>query len=170
VGKLATDRPHQFKAQVAYTFPFGTSIGVNQYVASGTPFQTEFSVQNIPFFAFGRGDMGRSPWLKQTDLSVAHDIRFGTYTLQLGVNVLNLLDSKTALNIYDVYSGDNLRFRDASGKLLRIGSHEESVAFFKGFDPVALCAAQKCSLDAQYKKVNAFQAPREVRVSARLSF
>jgi hypothetical protein len=174
VGKLATDRPHQFKGTVAYSFPFGTTIGVHQYVGSGTPFQTEFSVQNIPFFAYGRGDMGRSPWLKQTDLNLTHDIRIGGYALQLGVNVVNLFDSKTALNLYDVYSGDNLRFPDPTDptgkKNLAVGSHEESVAFFKGFDPKALCARQGCFVDPQYGKANAFQAPREVRLSARIIF
>ncbi|HYS56274.1 MAG TPA: carboxypeptidase regulatory-like domain-containing protein [Thermoanaerobaculia bacterium] len=171
VGRLATDRPHQFKAQAAYAFAFGTTIGVNQYVGSGTPFQTEFSVSNIPFFAFGRGDMGRSPWLKQTDLNLTHEIRLGGgYALALGVNVLNLFDTKTVLNIYDVYSGDNLRMRDANGNALAVGSHAEAQAFFKGFDPKALCALQKCFVDPFYGKPNAFQDPREVRLSARLIF
>ena len=36
-GPLATDRPHQFKTQFIYQFDFGTSLGVNQYIASGLP-------------------------------------------------------------------------------------------------------------------------------------
>ena len=37
LGPLATDRPHQFKTQFIYQFGFGTSVGLNQYVASGLP-------------------------------------------------------------------------------------------------------------------------------------
>ena len=37
LGPLATDRPHQFKAQFIYQFDFGTSFGVNEYIASGLP-------------------------------------------------------------------------------------------------------------------------------------
>jgi len=34
-GLLATDRPHQFKAQALYLFKFGTSVGANFYMSSG---------------------------------------------------------------------------------------------------------------------------------------
>lgn len=169
-GQLATDRPHQFKAQLAYSFPFGTTVGINQYVASGTPFSTEFNFENVPFFAYGRGDLGRSPWLKQTDLNLLHDIHLGRGTLQLGVNVLNLFDSKTVTNIYDLYSANNLIMRDASGKSLGSSGSAAEAAFFKGFDPKALCAAQNCTLDASYGKANAFQDPRSVRFQARFIF
>ena len=43
-GPLATDRPHQFKTQFIYQFPFGTSVGVNQYVASGLPVSREIGI------------------------------------------------------------------------------------------------------------------------------
>ncbi len=36
-GPLGTDRPNQFKAQFIYQFGFGTSVGLNEYVASGIP-------------------------------------------------------------------------------------------------------------------------------------
>jgi hypothetical protein len=106
----------------------------------------------------------------QTDLNVMHDIKFGAYTLQLGVNVLNLFDSKTVTNIYDTYSGDSLKMRDAANKPIAQASHDEAVAFFKGFDPKALCAAQGCTLDPRYGKANAWQDGRGVRFNARVIF
>jgi hypothetical protein len=169
-GFLATDRPHQFKAQLAYSFPFGTTVGVNQYIASGTPFSTEFNFENVPFFAYGRGDLGRAPWYRQTDLSLLHDIHLGRGTLQLGVNVLNLFDTKTVTNVYDQYSANNLIMRDANGKSVGSSGAAAEAAFFKGFDPKALCAAQGCTLDASYGKANAFQDPRSVRFQARFIF
>ena len=36
-GLLGTDRPHQFKAQGLYIFPFGTSVGANFVASSGIP-------------------------------------------------------------------------------------------------------------------------------------
>ena len=44
LGPLATDRPHQFKTQFIYQFRFGTSLGVNQYVASGLPVSRELGI------------------------------------------------------------------------------------------------------------------------------
>ena len=43
-GPLATDRPNQFKTQFIYQLPFGTSIGANQYVASGLPVSREIGI------------------------------------------------------------------------------------------------------------------------------
>jgi hypothetical protein len=43
-GVLATDRTHQFKTQFIYQFPVGTSVGINQYVASGLPVSREIGI------------------------------------------------------------------------------------------------------------------------------
>jgi len=45
-GRLATDRPHVFKAYGAYSFPFGTQIGANMYLGSGTPLTTYVNTLN----------------------------------------------------------------------------------------------------------------------------
>ena len=63
-GPLATDRPHQVKAQFIYQLPFGTSIGVNEYIASGIPVTREVGVlptSNFPVQYLGRGSDGRMP-------------------------------------------------------------------------------------------------------------
>ena len=57
-GPLATDRPHQFKAQFIYQLPFGTTIGANEYVASGLPVTRELGIlptSNYPVQYLGRG-------------------------------------------------------------------------------------------------------------------
>ena len=71
LGPLATDRPHQFKTQFIYQFDLGTSIGVNQYVASGLPVSREIGIypgNNLPVNYLGRGSDGRTPMFSQTDL------------------------------------------------------------------------------------------------------
>lgn len=162
-GKLATDRPHVFKAQVTYSAPWGTGFGLNQYIGSGTPISTEFSYYGVPFFAYGRGDMGRTPTLTRTDLAVMHEFRIaGRYGFEVGLNVLNLLDSDTAVNINNTYSTRNVAL--ATNGSVRL----TDATFFNGFDPKAGLTA--ASLNPLYGQENQFQDPREVRIFAKFRF
>ncbi len=62
LGRLATDRPVVAKFYGAYNFTVGTQIGVSVYAGSGTPISTYVNTLNqIPVFVNGRGDMGRTP-------------------------------------------------------------------------------------------------------------
>ena len=78
LGPLATDRPHQFKTQFIYQLPVGTSVGLNEYVASGLPVSREMGIyptSNLPVQYLGRGSDGRTPTFSQTDLFVQHGFR-----------------------------------------------------------------------------------------------
>ncbi len=78
-GRLATDRPHQAKAQLIYTFPVGVSVGAFQSVASGVPV-SRFAVLSpgiAPVFYAGRGSDGRTPVLSQTSPSNTCDRSVG---------------------------------------------------------------------------------------------
>ena len=51
LGRLPTDRPHQFKVQANYEMSWGTLIGANQYIASGIPVTREaaaITAQQLP--------------------------------------------------------------------------------------------------------------------------
>ena len=89
-GRLATDRPHQAKAQVVYTAPFGVNLGVFQSIASGLPV-SRFAVLApgiSPVFYAGRGSEGRTPVLSQTDLSAQYSLPLGARKrVTLGLNV-----------------------------------------------------------------------------------
>jgi len=77
-GPLATDRPNQFKAQFIYQFNFGTSVGANEYVASGLPVSREIGIyptSNLPVQYLGRGSDGRTPMYSQTDIFVQHEFK-----------------------------------------------------------------------------------------------
>ena len=113
-GPLGGDRPHQAKAQVAYSFPFGTTVGANEYFYSGTPTTTEMRFQGAPIFPFGRNDMGRTPNITQTDLNIQHELRIGRYGVTLGAIVLNLFDQKKVTNIYPIMSTTSIVIRDLS--------------------------------------------------------
>ena len=162
LGRLSTDRPHQFKAQVIYSFPIGTTISANQYIGSGTPISSEFEFHGVPFFGLGRGDLGRTSTLTQTDLYLEHEFPiFGNYGLELGVNILNLFDEDTETQIYNLYS-EHVELPEGPND----GDYAGAEAFFDGFDPFA------ASLDAdpRYGQAIAFQDPREVRFHVKLRF
>jgi len=103
-GRLATDRPHVLKMYGAYIAPFGTQIGLNQYLGSGTPLTTYVRTINATeVFVEGRGDLGRTPMLATTDLLLSHE--FGVRSAQrvrLELNVLNLFNQQTVRHTFNL--------------------------------------------------------------------
>ncbi|HEX9500450.1 MAG TPA: hypothetical protein VGA10_02230, partial [Thermoanaerobaculia bacterium] len=196
-GKLGGDRPHSFKAQLAYSAPFGTSIGLSQYLYSGVPTTTEMRFQGAPIFPFNRNDLGRTPNITQTDINVQHDIRIGgRYGLTLGAIVLNLFDERKVTNINPLWSTTSILLRDLSAcgsgpvtvqacgpsaNTPVIGGSTSSAArslaqakaFFQGFDAVRQRERQVALgliPSPTYGQPNAYQDPREVRVFMRFTF
>jgi hypothetical protein len=110
-GLLATDRPNQVKAQIVYSLPFGTSFGVNQYIANGTPITREVGVlptSNYPIQYLGRGSDGRTPVYSQTDFQVQHDLKFsGSRVLTLNFTVLNLFNQNTVISKWQTMQRQN---------------------------------------------------------------
>ncbi len=102
-GRLATDRPHVLKLYGAYDLPYNTQVGAFLYAASGTPISTYVtSTNSADLFVFGRGDMGRTPALTQTDLLVSHDLQMASgKSLRFELTVLNLFNQKTTRHLYN---------------------------------------------------------------------
>jgi hypothetical protein len=157
-GRLGTDRPHQFKAQFAYQFPSRTTVGLNQRLASGIPISEEANVPpGIPFFPYGRGNLGRTPVLNQTDLTLFQDVRLAGTNFQVGLTVLNLFDRDAATRI------DNTRMvGDLPLTLDRF--------FAGGWDYEGLLAADPTIVDPKFRQADQFQAAREVRLLVKFSF
>ncbi len=80
-----------------------TDIGTFFYGASGTPLSTLVSTTNgIQVFVNGRGDLGRTAHLTQTDLMLAHEFKLGeTKRLRFEANATNVLNQKTSRHIFD---------------------------------------------------------------------
>src|SRR5262249_41192157 len=87
------------------------------------------TVNQIPMFVEGRGNMGRSPVRSQTDLNVQHTFRIGEkQRLILEMNMLNLFNQKTALYIFNNPNrGTGTAQPDSSINL-------SNVDLFQGFD------------------------------------
>jgi hypothetical protein len=107
LGRLPTDRPHVLKLYGSYEKNWGTThatnIGGFFRASSGTPATTQvISVNHIPVYVNGRGDLGRTPFFTNTDLMVSHDIKFGEVKrLRFEFNMLNLFNQKIAQFIFD---------------------------------------------------------------------
>jgi outer membrane receptor protein involved in Fe transport len=160
-GPLPTDRPHQFKTQFIYQFGFGTSVGVNQYVASGLPITRELGVyppNNLPVQYLGRGSDGRTPVYSQTDLLVQHDLRLGDRSVQVFLNVLNLFNQETVTGVYQTYQYVN-------------GVVPDEDLFYAGRQRLAdLITSQNVVRDPRFLMANAYQAPVQARVGFRFRF
>lgn len=157
-GRLGTDRPHQFKAQVIYGFDWNMTASINQYIGSGIPVSEEARVPvSIPFFPYGRGNLGRTDVLSQTDLSLVQDFNVGRYKLQLGLTVLNLFDEEAVTRRY--------RSRMAADLPLT------TTQFFAGgWDYEQLLASNPARLDVKFNQPDQFQTERSLRLTARFIF
>jgi hypothetical protein len=140
-GRLPTDRPHVFKFYGSKDFSWRggnvSTVGLFFRVSSGTPVTTYVATTNqIPVMVNGRGDMGRTPILSQTDLNLSHNFRVAEgKKLVVEMNMLNLFNQKTPTYFFNYLN------RGA-------GSAEPSSAIdlsktdlFKGYDYTALINA-----------------------------
>ena len=161
-GPLATDRPHQVKANFIYQFGFGTSVGVNEYIASGLPVSREigiFPTSNYPVNYLGRLSDGRTSTYSQTDLFVQHTFKVGgNKGLQLSLNVLNALNQDTAVSKYSTYQQQN-------------GVVPNEALFYGGTQTLAaLIASQNIVQDPRFLQDNGFQAPILARLGVKFTF
>ncbi len=108
-GRLATDRPHVFKLYGSYQFKFGLQFGGFYYGGSGTPISTYMWENNtIPLFVNGRGDLGRTPFLNQTDFLIAQEFKLGEQkTLRFEFNAINVFNQKTNRYTFPDYNYQN---------------------------------------------------------------
>ena len=161
-GPLPTDRPHQFKTQFIYQFGFGTSVGLNEYIASGLPVSREVAIlppNSYPVQYLGRGSEGRTPMYSQTDLLVQHSFRIGgSRALQLSMNVLNLFNQDTAI-------GKNSTYQYTGGVNL------DEKAFYAGQQTIeSQITAQGVVKNPAFLMNNQFQAPIQARFGVKFTF
>jgi len=140
LGRLQTDRPHVFKFYGSKRLKWGTEIGGWFEAASGTPLSTFVNTINqIEVFVNGRGDLGRTPVLTQTDLMVAHEFKVNknneAQRLRFEFNGINIFNQKTPrYKFTDVNRGAGVPVQSSAIVL-------SNVDLFKGYDYMALIAA-----------------------------
>ncbi len=163
-GSLPTDHPHQFKLQAIYSLRFGTSFGVNEYVASGVPVSRELGIlptSNYPVQYLGRGSDGRTDVYSQTDLYVQHEFKIGGQRrAQISLNVLNLFDQAASIGKWQTYqleANNGITFDEA--------------AFYRGqLDFDQLIRQQNVPQDPRFLKDSWYQFPISARVGLKFLF
>jgi hypothetical protein len=99
-GPLNTDRPHYLKFFGAYTTPFGLTVGAVVSAMSGTPASEIWAVLgDWTWKPFGRGSLGRMPFLWFANLYVEYTLRMGKTSLSFNANVDNVFNIATAQNV-----------------------------------------------------------------------
>ena len=170
-GLLATDRPHQLKAQFLYDFSFGLSAGLNWYGASGLPKSREMGFlppNNFPINYLGRNSDGRTPFFSQADVYAQYRLKLGGHSaLTFSANVINLLDQDTAVNYFATEN-------------YGAGVNGNQDAFYRGQIDFQTAAQQQGVLtDARFLKEgrasatgngDGYQALRSIRLGVKFSF
>jgi hypothetical protein len=183
-GLLPTDRTHYLKVEGTYDLPWGTSVGVFQVLASGTPMSTEINWNGFGgnnqggVFVNGRGDLGRTPVYSQTDLYLQHDLRVPMTKNQranISLNVSNLFDQATVLDENHAPYRDKFVVPGVS----TVGSSTQlapaDAYFFAGFNVAQLAAQMRAAGATQrdnplFLKPTSFQGRRALRLSVKWTF
>ncbi|HEX5475952.1 MAG TPA: TonB-dependent receptor [Vicinamibacterales bacterium] len=170
-GVLPTDRTNAVKLSALYQFAWGTSVGVNTFIESGTPVNRQvpiISPDNYPVYYLGRGSDGRLPMLSRTDLYVQHSFRVGgTRSVTLSANVLNLFNQRTPINRVDTMAN--------GGGLPNAPGFYQEGAFYAGqlnFDQLIAAAEASGDLtpNSEFLMNNDFQDPIQARFGIKFSF
>jgi hypothetical protein len=161
-GPLATDRPHQFKANATVHFAFGTSVGLQTFAATGVP-RTRIAQfvpgEDVEVMYRGRNSDGRLPWLRQLDLYVRHEIHAGPrWRVSVSANIINLFNGSTATTYYprELFQGQAIEI--------------DETQFFRGIDTQQLISDQALVRDARLMMDSGYQAPRSLRLGVKVGF
>jgi hypothetical protein len=170
-GVFDTDRTHQVKGQFLYLFKWGTSVGLNEYIASGTPITRQVPVitnSRYPIRYLGRNSEGRTPMFSQSDLYVQHGFKVGgSKQIVLSMNVLNLFDQRTVTN--------RVSTMRRTGELPNAPGYYQEAAFYAGqldFDQLIAKAVANgvMSLNPQFGMANGYQDPIVARFGVKFTF
>lgn len=190
-GRLATDRPHVFKAFGGYSWNWSpanrTTVSAFTTIQSGTPLTTIYDLYGLgTTILFGRGDLGRTEMFTETDLSISHRYKFGRdnrFTLEPFIDIRNLFDEDNAIGHMTSISTTTFSGGGATSPL-RVGGCTtctgEGATFDTIFNGSGIQSAVVNFLNINgvsgsgrrndYGAPNAFQAPRDVRFGARFFF
>ncbi|HMQ03862.1 MAG TPA: TonB-dependent receptor [Pyrinomonadaceae bacterium] len=196
-GRLATDRPHVFKAYGGYTFNWAgkninaTTVSAFTTVQSGTPLTTIYNLYSLGTTILnGRGDAGRTEMFTETDVNVSHRYRFGRdarFSIEPFIDIRNVFNERNVLTKTMTISGTNynaavLRANGCTtcGTAAQSGGVQEAAVFNTIFNGTGIrqfvlnhLAAQGTSAAGRvntYLEPNGFQGPRTVRFGARFFF
>lgn len=196
-GRLATDRPHVFKAWGGYFFNWDsngnnrTTVSAFTTIQSGVPLTTIYNLYSLgTTILFRRGDLGRTETFSETDLGISHRYRFGRdnrYTFEPYIDIRNLFDEKNVLSVQNSISTQNFNAATlrtggctTCGSASDPASVQEAAVFQTIFNRGGIQrfvlnflqqrAGTSTGTRNDYKQPNSFQGPRSVRFGFRFFF
>ncbi len=191
-GKLATDRPHVFKAYGGYRFNWNstntnvTTVSAFTSIQSGTPLTTIYNLYSLGTTILNRrGDLGRTESFTETDLSISHRYKFGRdnrFTLEPYIDIRNLFDEKNVLGAQTNISSVNFTAGTLSTAQAGCTTCGSELAVFQtiftgtgirqfvlNYINSPLTSLSSRTLNT-YGQANGFQGPRNVRFGFRMFF
>ena len=188
-GKLATDRPHVFKAYGGYFFDWAdngvnvTTVSSFTSFQSGSPITTIYNLYNLgTTILYGRGDLGRTEMFSETDLAISHKYKFGRdnrFELEPYVEIRNLFDERNEIAFQTTISGTNFVASNLTGAGCTTCATEAAVfnTIFNGSgiqsavdNYINTRGVSSTGLRNDYGQANTFQAGRDVRFGFRFIF
>ncbi len=196
-GRLATDRPHVFKAYGGYSFNWmgnntnRTTISAFTTFQSGTPLTTIYNLYSLGTTILnGRGDLGRTEMFTETDFNISHRYKFGRdnrFTLEPFLDIRNIFDERNVVTVVTTISGTNYNAGvltangcTTCGDASQSGGVREALVFNTIFNGSGIrqfvlnhLAAQGTSAAGRvntFGEPNGYQNPRTVRFGARFFF
>jgi hypothetical protein len=185
-GRLATDRPHVFKAFGGYTFRWNTAnnttVSAFTTVQTGTPLTTIYNLYSLSTSILnGRGDLGRTETFTETDLLVSHRYKFGkndNFLVEPFIVFLNLFNERNELSRQTTISATNF----TSTTLTQGGctTCATQIAVFNTIfnggigqfvqNYLNTRGVSSTGIRNDYNQPNLFQSPRYLRFGFRFSF
>jgi hypothetical protein len=172
LGPLQTDRPHTFKASGVYDFKWGTILGANWFIESGTPQSTVFRFSGFPVYPNGRNDLGRTPKLSQLDLNLVQEFKLiRNSRIQVGLNIDNVFDQKTWTNYFLTTTAGPSPYRDS----LTVANPPALSLYGPNVTPYDLNAriaayTGTMRVNPFFKTPDRFQGRREMRIQGKITF
>jgi hypothetical protein len=113
-GKLANDRPAQFKLAGFHRLPLGLTVGLNSYFRSGIPEDRlgSFALVSgnpVPLYLSPRGSAGRTPADWDTDLHVDWSLPVRRVRASVIADVFRLFNRQTILRTNPFYNFDGFQ-------------------------------------------------------------
>ncbi|BDC52580.1 Oar protein [Bryobacterales bacterium F-183] len=168
-GRLATDRPHAitfFGSQDVKWMGGVTNIGLSQVAFSGTPLSTQMIYISAPTFPNGRGDLGRTPFYTQTDVTLKHTIKVSErVTIAPEAYFTNIFNQNAVLNTQQTINRAGA-VTDTALPLSRFFAGYNVNDFVNPSNPLGTAAPYS----PIYKLPISYQTPREVRLGLRIIF
>jgi hypothetical protein len=166
-GRLRNDRKHQFKLSGLYSFPFGLQFGLNSNFQTGRPMSLRAYARpgyTQERYLIARGGWYDLPSTYQVDMHLEYGIRLGSVTISPVVDVFNVTDFQGVTSRSEVYC------TTAAG----CAASPNHAGFGQPFvtpPPTATGAnAVTGSNQTAFNQDIAWQAPRVIRLGARISF